>query len=38
MTKPFPAPYLTTNWHTYNVALKRRQCGSLLTWFDPEMD
>ena len=36
MTKPVPAIYRTTNWRAYNAALKRR--GSLLIWFDPEME
>jgi len=30
-----PTKYKTTNWSTYNDALKRR--GSLAIWFDPEM-
>ena len=30
-----PTKYKTTNWSTYNTALKRR--GSLAIWFDPEM-
>lgn len=30
-----PTKYKTTNWSTYNDALKRR--GSLELWFDPEM-
>lgn len=30
-----PTKYKTTNWSTYNDALKRR--GSLEVWFDPEM-
>ena len=30
-----PTKYKTTNWSTYNDALKRR--GSLSVWFDPEM-
>ena len=30
-----PTKYKTTNWSTYNEALKRR--GSLTVWFDPEM-
>ena len=36
MTKPAPPRYRTTNWHTHNAALKQR--GSLLIWFDPEME
>ena len=35
MSKPTPATYKTTNWPSYNEALKRR--GSLTIWFDPEM-
>ena len=34
MSKPTPPSYRTTNWHSYNAALKQR--GSLLIWFDPE--
>ncbi len=30
-----PTKYKTTNWSTYNTALKRR--GSQAIWFDPEM-
>jgi hypothetical protein len=30
-----PTKYKTTNWSSYNEALKRR--GSLSIWFDPEM-
>jgi len=30
-----PTQYKTTNWSTYNTALKQR--GSLAIWFDPEM-
>jgi len=30
-----PTKYKTTNWSTYNTALKQR--GSLAIWFDPEM-
>jgi hypothetical protein len=30
-----PTTYKTTNWSTYNAALKQR--GSLSIWFDPEM-
>ncbi len=30
MTKPEPARYHTTNWKSYNGALKQR--GSLLIW------
>ena len=36
MTKPAPLRYRTTNWRAYNAALKQR--GSLLIWFDPEME
>jgi len=35
MSKPLPPRYKTTNWASYNAALKRR--GSLTIWFDPEM-
>ncbi len=35
MTKPLPARYRTTNWSSYNAALKNR--GSLLIWLDKEM-
>ncbi len=35
MTKPEPARYRTTNWKSYNDALKRR--GSLLVWLDRDM-
>ncbi len=35
MTQPSPARYRTTNWSSYNAALKRR--GSLLVWLDKEM-
>lgn len=34
MTNPKPPTYRTTNWRSYNAALKQR--GSLLIWFDPE--
>ena len=34
MSKPTPPTYRTTNWRSYNTALKQR--GSLLIWFDPE--
>jgi hypothetical protein len=33
--KPDPQKYRTTNWKTYNEALKSR--GSLLIWLDPDM-
>ena len=33
--KPAPQKYRTTNWKTYNEALKAR--GSLLIWLDPVM-
>ena len=36
MTKPAPPTYRTTNWRIYNAALRQR--GSLLVWFDPEME
>ena len=36
MSKPTPARYRTTNWSEYNAALRRR--GSLLVWFDPQME
>ena len=36
MTKPAPSRYRRTNWRAYNAALKQR--GSLLIWFDPEME
>ena len=36
MSKPAPLTYRTTNWRVYNAALKQR--GSLLIWFDPEME
>lgn len=35
MTKPLLARYRTTNWSSYNAALKRR--GSLLIWLDKGM-
>ena len=35
MSKPKPARYRTTNWSTYNSALRER--GSLLIWLDKEM-
>ena len=34
--KPAPQKYRTTNWKSYNEALKSR--GSLLIWFDPNMN
>jgi hypothetical protein len=34
--KPAPQKYRTTNWKTYNEALKSR--GSLLIWVDPAMN
>ena len=34
--KPAPQKYRTTNWNTYNEALKSR--GSLLIWLDPKMN
>ena len=36
MSKPAATSYRTTNWRAYNAALKQR--GSLLIWFDPEME
>ena len=36
MSKPARPTYRTTNWRATNAALKRR--GSLLVWFDPEME
>ena len=36
MSKPVPPTYRTTNWRAYNAAVKQR--GSLLIWFDPEME
>jgi len=35
MSKPSSPTYKTTNWRSYNEALKLR--GSLTIWFDPEM-
>lgn len=35
MTRPDPTRYRTTNWKSYNEALKRR--GSLLIWLDKDM-
>ena len=35
MTQPPPAHYRTTNWSSYNSALRKR--GSLLIWLDKEM-
>jgi len=35
MRKPISPRYKTTNWASYNAALKRR--GLLTIWFDPEM-
>lgn len=35
MSKPEPTRYRTTNWKTYNEALKKR--GSLTIWFDRDM-
>ncbi|NHN91086.1 IS5 family transposase [Acetobacter sicerae] len=35
MSKPPPIRYRTTNWRSYNAALKQR--GSLTVWFDPTM-
>lgn len=36
MSKPAPPRYRTTNWKSYNDALKRR--GSLLVWLDKDME
>jgi len=36
MSKPASVTYRTTNWAAYNAALRRR--GSLLIWFDPQME
>ena len=33
MSKPQPTRYRTTNWSSYNSALRKR--GSLTVWFDP---
>ena len=35
MSKPKPARYRTTNWSSYNAALRKR--GSMLIWIDREM-
>ncbi|KIA80104.1 transposase, partial [Chromobacterium piscinae] len=35
MSKPAPSKYKTTNWKTYNAALKAR--GSLMIWLDRDM-
>ena len=35
MSKPPPARYRTTNWSSYNAALRRR--GSMLIWVDQDM-
>ena len=35
MRKPAKTTYKTTNWQSYNQALKQR--GSLTVWFDPSM-
>lgn len=35
MTRPDPARYRTTNWKSYNEALRRR--GSLLIWLEKDM-
>ena len=36
MSKPPPARYRTTNWSSYNAALRKR--GSMLIWVDQGMD
>jgi hypothetical protein len=35
MSKPYPAHYRTTDWPSYNAALRKR--GALLVWLDKEM-
>ena len=35
MSRPEPPRYRTTNWKTYNAALKSR--GALTVWFDRDM-
>jgi hypothetical protein len=35
MSRPVKTPYKTTNWHSYNQALRQR--GSLTVWFDSSM-
>ncbi|MEP1600090.1 MAG: transposase, partial [Hyphomonas sp.] len=35
MSKPPPIRYRTTNWSSYNAALRKR--GSMLIWVDQEM-
>lgn len=35
MSKPAPNKYKTTNWPTYNAALKSR--GALMIWLDPKL-
>jgi hypothetical protein len=35
MSKPNKPKYKTTNWFSYNAALKAR--GNLMVWFDPQM-
>ena len=35
MSRPAKTTYKTTNWHSYNQALRQR--GSLTVWFDPSM-
>ena len=36
MSKPGPTRYRTTDWRSYDAALRQR--GSLLIWFDPGME
>lgn len=36
LSKPACPTYRTTNWAAYNAALRQR--GSLLIWFDPDME
>ncbi len=36
MSKPSAPTYRTSNWRSYNAALRQR--GSLVIWFDPETE
>ena len=36
MSEPLPPSYRTTHWRAYDAALRSR--GSLLIWFDPQME
>ncbi len=36
MSRPVLPSYRTTSWRACNAGLK--PCGSLLIWFDPEME